>query len=678
MVLDRIRNFLRFRRETEFRNGEPASEQHQPFNPTLEDLEAELGLPSRAESHQPSGAEVSEQGYRAYLERLRGLRGLVEEQANDILRTGDAPASIGEAMRAGAEVHFQPPFMAAVNMRGARSIRTVLNGEEEPIMVQRCYPGSIIYANVESDNPIRVGDLLQTNENGNLVPIPFDVLEYGNVPENAVARAMEHLENQPNPVIMRVLVNQPIDITLPLEENEGGIVMETAEQVINEITEGVNFVYRDMARPSIAPNKYDKDFPHQCFKCKQQLQYKHALGKAKQQGYTEKQHKKMWKSAIVEYYCCMCYERKQRANTHFTGISTPNLEAMRQLQEAAFRWGPGHPVILPRDAVENIEMIPRGYRRLRIIGENDETLYQDTPPEPVFIDNFEHESPEPHRQHYFEINVRIIGDPPSYCNHSARRLVNTPLPENHRDIHLTQDFPEITDNEKLVAIAQLYTRWLMRTPEIRIRHPLIIPDIVERHIQLLLQEPQPMTNHYEQVINLFERRYQSYLVHQDSMAFANHQEHILWRGYHIEHNPINSVRVYGGIVEGERLEATADNLEAQENGIQLYVSNHPEITDLGELRVLAQDYLLNRRGVRGRHFSEAIVDCTEHEFNGMGICVHCGLSHIDRAMQDQMRDMHIMTGEHNFNANLVCTVCGLSSVEIDRRSNIYLVPRSRN
>lgn len=80
----------------------------------------------------------------------------------------------------------------------------------------------------------------------------------------------------------------------------------------------------------------DKRFPHVCFKCKKKLKYKHALGRALHEFimsinfdiknnkknnwnyYKEilketKQFRKWWKNAIIQFYCCSCFNPIKRA-----------------------------------------------------------------------------------------------------------------------------------------------------------------------------------------------------------------------------------------------------------------------------------------------------------------------------------------------------------------------------
>jgi len=65
-------------------------------------------------------------------------------------------------------------------------------------------------------------------------------------------------------------------------------------------------------------NKYDKEYPHKCFDCKQQIHFAHAWGKAREQNISKKQFVNMWKSEVVEFYCCYCFnkiEKIEKKNT---------------------------------------------------------------------------------------------------------------------------------------------------------------------------------------------------------------------------------------------------------------------------------------------------------------------------------------------------------------------------
>lgn len=54
----------------------------------------------------------------------------------------------------------------------------------------------------------------------------------------------------------------------------------------------------------------DEKYPHICFKCKKELEYLHAKIKALNKDFTEEQFKKLWKSNVIEFYCCTCYNEE--------------------------------------------------------------------------------------------------------------------------------------------------------------------------------------------------------------------------------------------------------------------------------------------------------------------------------------------------------------------------------
>lgn len=590
----------------------------------------------------------------------------------------------------GAEVHRNDYIDTMTRMmeqlRGSQMIHLEPNPNGEPIMMQTVGPGSIILARVESDSPISPGMLLQRTENGNLEPVEFDEMTG---PPIAVA-----MEQSVGTTIMRVQTRETFDRQIPVDENGGGILAETTEQIIHEISVGAlhaNDLQSRMLppRPSIVPNKYDKKYPHICFECKQKLQYKHALGKAKDQGFTEEQHKKMWKSAVVEYYCCTCYDRKQGGNHNHTGpfSSLTMLEHIRRsMANAGRRWGGGHPQ-WHMGQNGHVEFVDGGHRCLRIIGELDEILYQEEPRniDPIVSD--EVITPEHQPRDELGIHVRVVGGIhhttgiPYNCDHSARRIVYTPLPNAHRDIHFEENFPQVNNNEKLIAIAQIYTQWFMKVGTIDIRHtnfPHFIRAFIDRIINHL-----PFTlNYYNDMVRSCGSMIEEHLLQQDTMNIADYRERVLWRGYNVE-RPVNRVELYGGIVDGNRLEAEANGI--QENGVHTFIDNHPEIINQEELNNLAQDILNrstgNSTGVLGEHFTLGLVDCPHHEFTERGECQLCGITmvQLDMLRSTRLAEHHRM-GTHNFesiNGEMLCRICRLSPMEIDRNRNMQQVPRSR-
>ena len=82
---------------------------------------------------------------------------------------------------------------------------------------------------------------------------------------------------------------------------------------------------------------------------------------------------------------------------------------------------------------------------------------------------------------------------------------------------------------------------------------------------------------------------------------ADYRERLLWRGMNIQLRPdatINRVQLYGGIVNGERLEARAENSDdQQQNGVNMFIDHHPEITSRDELEALANSRLNRNNGV---------------------------------------------------------------------------------
>lgn len=645
MALRRLRNLLHWRRETEFNNGEPASEPHVPINP----------LPRN---------RLIQQGFHAPYD-FGMMREIVREQAGNLLQVARMPS------------------------------------------------GSITIARNSSDRPIHIGELCVVDPaTGGVRPINPDEMEgIVNNPQNTVVASLEEVAEDSNFIRVRVqqgslnlitgdssgiladTISRIGEALQPIAEVVGGMTQplaEACEQVINELAEGM-VIPRGGGHPRIVQDisKYDKKYPHKCFQCKQILQYKHALGKAQEQGFTEEQHKKMWKSAIVEYYCCNCYSRKERGNNQYNGpfSSLTMLESIRRsMADAGRRWGIG--------PAENIEMIPQGHRCLRIINGNNEVLYQEEPRniEPVFSTEVTHEIIE--QQPYEELGIHIelaggmVDGQRQYCNHSARRIVYTPLPDTQRDIHFVENFPHVIDNNKLVVIAQIYTQWFMKARTINIGYTEF-PYFIRENIDRITRNPQYTITDYNSILQTCGRLIEAYFFQQDTTAIADYRERVLWRGYHIEQNQYNRVVIYGGIVDGERLEATVEN--QPEAGIRnTFIDNHPEIINQEELNNLAVS-ILNRNapvGISNWHseyeqnpVQPSIADCRHHEFNERGECLACG---IHRVQLDQMRSTrlaeHHRMGIHNFeyiNDEMLCRICRLSPMEIDANRSRQQVPRSR-
>lgn len=610
----------------------------------------------------------------------------------------------------------QQGFHAPYNLMMTEMVRDRIGNIQD---VAQLGEGSVAIARNESNRPIHVGDMLVVGENGGVRPIePDELMEYANSNRTLVASLEEVPEGTPQirvrvqqgnlnlitgephhsiadaisriGEVLQPIVNEVVQMTQPLAEMVDEIVNDLAEGAgidRDHLIPGWNGGGHPRLNPNV-PNKYDKKYPHLCWKCKQPLQYNHALGKAKEKGFTEEQHKKMWKSAIVEYYCCNCYSREERQNYHYTGIATPNptagifaLEHIRRaMNNVNARWHIG--------PAGRFEFIDQGHRCLRIIGENDEVLYQEEPRnvEPVFSTEY---IPEPVHHETIGLHVRLIGGfsddgERQYCNHSARRIVYTPLPDAHREIHFEENFPHVNDNEKLIAIAQIYTQWFMKARTINIEY-IEFPLFIRSYIDRIINNPQHTITSYSDIVRACGIMIEEYFTQQDASTIADYRERVLWRGYHVgepvrSNNQINQVRLYGGIVDGERLEVITGDPERQieQGGVHTFVENHPEITSQEALNNLAQS-ILNRQPpgfLQEYHqnpINPDIATCRHHEFNERGECLACG---INRVQIDMMRSTrlaeHHRMGTHNFeyiNGEMLCSVCRLSTMEIDAQRN---------
>lgn len=681
---------------------------------------------------------------------LRRLKRLFHRNREQPVQTHGA-TNLSEYLReTGSEVNersyrnllSQQGFHAPFHIGMSELVHHEMGRDEEGNIqeVAQIPSGGVCWARNNSDRPIHLGDMCIGDERGGVRPIDGDELEelvrnpeniivaslqeapegtefircrvqQGNVgiitgnPSGNLSDALnnmpvreglEALNNiitnviQPLTEVMQPIANAVVEMTQPLAE--------MVEEVINDLAEGTGIPREQLLQipiPEVDIPKYDKKYPHICFKCKQKLQYKHALGKAKDKGYTEEQHKKMWKSAIVEYYCCRCYDTKEReANNGLRNSSFYNLME-RSAREVNRRWTMGR-----SGTLEFIDP----HRILRIVDNEENILYQEEVPhnDPVFTLGFTPEVIE-HQHEELRFNVRLMGGmldgQRQYCNASSRRIVFSSLPENLRDISLAQEYPDVTDNLKLAAIAQIYLKFYMMTPLIQVGsqpHELTQP-----YIQRIIENPQIVIGYYDRIVQRFSHAYSEYLTQQDVMQIADHRERVIWRGYHVEtNNPINQVRIHGGIVEGEQLEAVANNLEAQVNGICSFVDYHPEIINQDELNDLALSELNQRNdGIRGPLADEIIADdfereyeqnpispemndCPHHEFNEMGNCLACGIHSVQLDMMRSTRlAEHHRMGTHNFemiNGEMLCRICRLSPMEIDRNDNMQQVPRSRS
>lgn len=594
----------------------------------------------------------------------------------------------------------------------------VRNQARDLIPIARMPEGSVCIARNSSDRPLHINDRLVAGENGGVRPIEPEELEAmirdGN---QTIVACLEEVNDTPF-VRVRVLlgnlnvitgepyrsvgeaINQLGEVMQPILNTVVEAVQplaEMVERVVDDIAEGCAIPRETLIgarlppRPSIVPNKYDTKYPHICFQCKRPLQYEHALGKAFDQGFTVEQHKKMWKSAVVEYYCCNCYDRKKRT---INVISTPHPDAglfsydmiRRSMGYANRRWGGGYPQ-LHLDPAGNA-----GHRSLRLVNEAGEILYQEEPLniDPVII----HEEPVHHET--IGLNVILNGGfnddgERQYCHHSASRIVNTPLPEDYREVSIAMEFPEVVDSNKLITIAQIYTKWMMLTREIRIGN-LEFPAIVRNAIQSVIRSDAIHALTTMSFLELFGRDLEEYFVLQDSIAIAEHQERVIWRGYDIRR--INRVHLHGGVLEGDRLEAIAENPERQqENGVHTFVESHPEIINQERLNELAntilerecnREYPVERNQWQNEYeqnpFVPEIADCPHHEFNERGECLACGIHSVQL---DEMRSRrlaeHHRRGQHSFeipdiHGGMICSVCRLTPMEIDaqrNRNNIY-------
>lgn len=379
--------------------------------------------------------------------------------------------------------------------------------EQPPVMIQRCTPGMITYARIDSTTPITRGMALCANPETGVLEPATDI-------DNCIAQSLDtHFNENEEPIYAQVRVIEPFDRVL--NDHEGSeLIAGTTEQILNHIIDNGDYLFLNNVDPPRGPEKYDKKYPHKCFLCKTPLQYRHALGKAKEQNFTEEQFKKMWKSEVVEFYCCRCFDRKKAEEE---GHSPYNPTRNHPFEPLWNRY--------------NDRSV---HRCLRVININGEVIYQEEPRE-VHI-TIEGDLFEYHSQHTIELNVQILGGivdgERQYCTHSARRGINTPLPDNLPSITMAREFPEITDLHKLIGIAQIYTRWMMLTPEINMDNPLF-PSYMDQHIAAIIENEQITPTFYRDIVESFGLAFSEDLYRQDVENMSEFRERMLWHGYTI-------------------------------------------------------------------------------------------------------------------------------------------------
>ncbi|KKM14449.1 hypothetical protein LCGC14_1705990 [marine sediment metagenome] len=60
------------------------------------------------------------------------------------------------------------------------------------------------------------------------------------------------------------------------------------------------------------PDKMDVKYPHVCYGCHNKLKFSHLCSRNLKSDHSNEKHlKKLWKSAVVEFYCCECYGKQK-------------------------------------------------------------------------------------------------------------------------------------------------------------------------------------------------------------------------------------------------------------------------------------------------------------------------------------------------------------------------------
>lgn len=597
-ILERLRNFLHWPRETEFNNGEPASAPHLPFNPVTDHFSRITGIPQD-------------------LYNRNGVRREIQR-----------------------------------------------NPVGEHINVHRLGNGGICHARVETTQPIHMGELLRVNERGGVEPIPSEEMEaIVNNPLNTVVAALENAENENQFIRVRVhqgsvglITGQSPPSLVEAEQMAeaieaarivsaglhppAGTTAEVIEQILNECAAVVQH--------DTLENKYDKKYPHICYACKKPLQYKHALGKAKQQGFSEEQFKKIWKSEAVEFYCCFCIPNDTRLRGNRRGwdqyggghpvIQTPHPEVGRDFLEimranmatVSRRW------YLTPTSPDDIHFINQGQiTGFHIENEQGEVIYRDVLPEPIMTHEFTHELLDYPQHHSIRLHVSIRGGEGQYFNGSFERVLFSPVPSEQQNITINKEFPDVTDPRKIEAIGQIYQAWLRLTPRIRINEQL--PSIVNIFVDGIRNDDYLSQRvGLEQYVQTFTEAFQNWILQQMRNLAADYRERVLWRGGSIGHR-YNQVHIYGGIVDGIRLEAIAEDQDDQVlNGANVFVDQIPEIINQEDLNDRANAILNDsQNGVRGLRadgiiYDEYSLEEHGHVLNGTTMnCVICGLSSVD-------------------------------------------------
>ncbi len=93
----------------------------------------------------------------------------------------------------------------------------------------------------------------------------------------------------------------------------GGHALDAMLHAFNTLAEGSNDWHQN-----IKPHPLDKKYPHVCFECKKPLKFEELFQANTKDEYYKfggcfnmplyRRLKKLWRSQIIEFYCCNCYK----------------------------------------------------------------------------------------------------------------------------------------------------------------------------------------------------------------------------------------------------------------------------------------------------------------------------------------------------------------------------------
>lgn len=450
----------------------------------------------------------------------------------------------------------------------------------------------------------------------------------------------------------------------------------------------------------------DEKYPHICYKCKKKLKYSEAWTEIKKTGMTEEKFDHLWELEEIEFYCCFCYDKETRGSstresiyTRFRGAGRTNTNLFMLLEqymnsptiEGAPITHELNPTILFPDALHTLQSVAT-----HRFG-----------PQPHFTLGFDQEVP--HRTiRQFRLDIRIMGDLNRHIQYRHNIVITT---ENHgrlRDIPdpivFTVSSLNIVSMEIARLVAELVFHWISakilfhgeNTPWIPLNDRAEILPSINFFIERMTAVPRLAgVEAYERFQQAFQNFPHMWNHNNDSCDFcglspnevyewsprrmaglvSDYRERVLWRGAEIQQQPpdvshmgfhwdyemspmdINRVNVFGGIVDGERLEVSVENPDAQQNGVNVFIDHFPEITSRAELEVIANSRL-NRNTPENESISRMSLNLLREQVENE-ISVGTGIP------REDLFGPH----EHVWNGNLHCQVCGRAMVDIDAERN---------